>query len=585
MKKLLFLGMLILPILLSAISVTASTNLTTLSLTDRLEYSIKITAEERIDISEPAPPKIENFSFVNMNSSSRTSTTIQNFKSHTEHVRSYTYYYIPLRTGESIIPSQEIRIGNKTYKTQEIKLRIVDSGSSGSSQSAPPISPGFDFDDPNLPWSANRMTGNTTILAFPQRQEVYKGQPTIISYYLYTDQMVRSFNLEDERDFPGYGKSNYEQPNTLNYETVTHQGKRFQRALIKRLMLLPNDTGEMQVPTLRGTARIYELGYRNTIVSSEPAWLNVLPLPTDGMPESFSGAVGSFEISDNVSADQVSLGEAITYSIRIAGTGNFNQFSHPELPANNAQVSSPMVVDRLNAGIEGTRTLYYTIIPSEKGTYTLGPVTFNWFDPEQEKYCSFQSEPRQIEVKGANVLGYFSGLLDKDNPQTLRPMISRDTYPDHVNIIYTFWYWLLVVIILGATAFSGYLAWHKAKARNNPEDFARMMADKALKKYLAEASLAVKNLSEDFYSLAEKGLMKYLRDKYGFPNRYSTAEILEHLRDKDVPETTMQETKDFIEICERQRFSPDKKKSSEIMEDYQKLRHIVNLYSKKGKKR
>jgi hypothetical protein len=585
MKKLLLLSLMLLPILLVAISVTASTNRTTLSLADRLEYSIQITAEDRINISEPAPPYIENFSFVNMRSSSRSSTTIQNFRSRTEHVRSYTYYYIPLRTGESSVPSQEIRIGSRSYKTQEIKLQVVDSATSGGGQSSPAMPPGFDFDDPDLPWSANRLAGNTMILAYPQRQRIYRGQPAIVSYYLYTDQMVRSFNLEDERDFPGYGKSNYEQPGNLAYETVTHQGKRFQRALIKRLMLLPNDTGEMQVPIIRGRARIYEFGYMNQSVSSEPAWLNVLPLPTEDMPESFSGAVGTFEISDDLSAEQISLGEAITYSIRIAGTGNFNQFSHPELPVDNAQVSSPIAIDRLNAGIEGSRTLYYTIIPTQKGIYSLEPVSFSWFDPDLGRYLHFQSQPRQIEVKSANVLSYFSGLLETGNPQTLRPMLSRDVYPEHVNIMYSFWYWLLVSIILAGTAFSAYLAWHKAKERNNPEDFARLMADKALKKYLADASLAVKNLSDDFYALAENGLMKYLRDKYGLSNRYSTSQILEHLRQKNLPEDTMQETKDFIEICERERFSPQKRTGTELLEDYQRLRHVVSLYSKKGSRK
>jgi len=585
MKKLLCLLLALIPIVGFATTVTASVNRNTLDMADRLEYSLQIKSESRIDISEPAPPQIENFSFVNMRSKTSSSTVIRNFKSQSEHIITYIYYYIPQGPGSSKIPAQDIRVGTKVYTTHEIELIVVDSGSGARGQNAPGISPGFDFDDPDLAWSANRLAGETVILAYPPRQQVYRGQPAIISYYLYTDQMVRSFNLEDEQDFPGYGKSIYDQPNTLNYETVTYQGKRFQRALVKRLMLLPNATGEMQAPILSGRARIYEFGYLNQRVRSEAAWLEVLPLPQVNVPPSFTGAVGTFEVSDDLSADKVSLGEAITYSLRISGTGNFNQFTHPDMPVTQAQMTAPMAIDRLNAGVEGSRTLHYTIIPSERGSFILPSLSFSWFDPSTGRYQTFHSQEREIEVKSANVISYFSGLLETGNPQSLRPMLSRNSYPQQSNFLRSFWYWLAVALIFASTGFSAYLAWLKHKARNNPEDYARIMADKALKKYLSEASEAVKSLSEDFYSLAENGLLKYLSDKYGISSRLSVAEKLDKLEDKNLAKTTLEETRAFIGICEEQRFSPQKRGADKILEDYQRLRRIVNLYSKKGVKR
>jgi hypothetical protein len=139
------------------------------------------------------------------------------------------------------------------------------------------------------------------------------------------------------------------------------------------------------------------------------------------VPDSFTGAVGSFEVSGNVSSEELSLGEAITFTLRVKGRGNFNQFGNPAFPETPAQVSSPVTVDKLNAGIEGVRTLYYTIIPHDKGVYTLPELSFSWFDPSSGSYRTYKSDAAQISVKSANVISYFSGLLDGSAPRACNP--------------------------------------------------------------------------------------------------------------------------------------------------------------------
>ncbi|MCK9583788.1 MAG: BatD family protein [Candidatus Cloacimonetes bacterium] len=582
MKRYLLLTVMLLPMILLAVTVTASVNKPRLSLAERLELTLEIKSESSITMSEPSPPSFELFTFVNMRSASRSSTTLTGFKMETQHLRSYIYSYIPQKEGKTTIPAQEIRVGNKVYSSSAISVTIVKSSSNSQAQSSPGISPGFDFDDPDLPWSADRIAGSTLILAYPKLQKVYKGQPAVISYYLYTDQMVRSFNLEGEKDFPGYGKSDYESPTMLNYETVNYNGHRYQRALIKRLVLLPNEAGELQAPLLQGRARIYEFGYLNQRVHSEPAWLEVSALPKSNVPEDFGGAVGRFEVSDNLSAESLSLGEALTFSVRIAGRGNFNQFAHPHFPESSAQISSPMAIDRLSAGVDGSRTLYYTIIPKDKGIYTLPPLSFSWFDPDHGDYRHYASKQREIQVKGTTVVSYFSSLLESGKAQSIRPMLSRHSYPAHHNYLKQIWYWLLVAIILAASIFSAYIAWHKAKKHRNPEEYNQMMADKALKKYLEEASEAAKNLSQDFYTLAQNGLMRYLAEKYGVSNRLSTPEKIAELQQKQIPEQLISDLNAFIDLCERQRFSPQKRDAAKLMEDHHQLRHIVSSFSKKG---
>ncbi|MDD4806359.1 MAG: BatD family protein, partial [Candidatus Cloacimonetes bacterium] len=302
----------LLPVLLGAISVKASVNKNTLSTADRLEYTIEVSNEGSFTMSEPSPPQIGNFSFVNMRSSSSSSSTIVNFKRSTRVSRTFIYYYIPKAEGKTTIPAQQVRVVNKVYSTPAFEINVVKPVGSNPSQQGPAVDPFDVYTDPDLPWSASRMQGKTLLLAQMQHRKVFKGQPVVVSYYLYTDQMVRSFNLEEEQDFPGYGKSVYEQPTMLDYERVDYQGKRFQRALIKRLVLLPNETGRVQIPRMRGSARIYEFGYMSQNITSNNEYLEVLPLPDTNVPEAYAGAVGSFQVSESISTTKISLGEAVT---------------------------------------------------------------------------------------------------------------------------------------------------------------------------------------------------------------------------------------------------------------------------------
>lgn len=570
----------LLPWALGAINVTASVNKYTITMAERLEYSLQVSSESSFSMSEPSPPQIPNFSFVNMRSSSSSSSSIVGFRTTRTVSRTFTYIYNPRSEGSTKIPAQQIRVANKVYTTPEFEVTVVKAVGSSSPQTGRAIDPNDIFNDPDLPWSASGIQGNTMILAQLQSNKVYRAQPVIVSYYLYTDQMVRSFNLDEERDYPGYGKSVYEQPSMLNYEVVNYQGKRFQRALIKRIVLLPNETGTLQVPRLKGTARIYEFGYLSQSLTSQDKYLEVQPLPTARVPQSFNGAVGTFHLSETISAKDISLGEAITFSLRIAGTGNFNHFANPQFESGAAQISSPVAVDRLNAGIDGSRTLYYTIIPSEKGSFSLPGLSFAWFDPDLGGYREYQSPQLAINVKAANVISYFSGLLDSGMPKTMHPMLVRPYYPNYRNYLHTIWYWVLVsLIILGLSA-SAFFALNEKRRRSDPASHARQKADRKLKRFISESGEAAKRGSKDFYALAERGFTQYLTDKYGIAKGISSADKVRLLVEQGVPQDLVQLSADFLNGCALARFSPEEIPALKISEDYIVLNQLVAAFAK-----
>lgn len=574
MRKSLFLALIILslPFILSAQRVKASVNKFTLTLSDILEYTIEISSEGKIQISEPPAPSFNGFRYNGIRSSQTHSTSIVNGKIQNLHSYSFYYRYIPLAEGKYQLPSQSIKVANRSFATPAFEITVI--------KGANPPPKADRQEDYYSPWGGNRLEGSTYFGVESERNRAYIGQPVIVSYYLYTDQMVRSFNLEDERDFGGYGKSIYEQPQSLDYQVVSVQGSRFQRALIKRIAIIPNQAGRLQLPQLRGTARVYNFGYLSKEIVSSDKYLEVIALPSTGTPKNFLGAVGSFQVSEELNSKEISLGEAISYQLKISGKGNFNHFANPQFAGSSAQISSPVAMEKLNAGIEGYRKLYYTIIPTEKGSFEIPRLEFSWFDPALGAYQSFRSKPQTIKVKSANVMSYHGGLWKGGAPRTLNPMRLRPQYPPQPNYLKSWWYWVLAIAILIILGLAIYRAHTERERLLNPAKYLSKRAGGNLKRYLQDAEQAAQEQSMDFYLLAERGFQDFLSEKYGIARGLSNAEKVELLAEKGIPQDLCQKTAIFLERCALGRYSPEALEADIIQQDLVNLRLLTSAFAK-----
>jgi hypothetical protein len=137
-----------------------------------------------------------------------------------------------------------------------------------------------------------------------------------------------------------------------------------------------------------------------------------------------------------------------------------------------------------------------------------------------------------------------------------------------------------VALILLFLLISGINAYDVARQRAHPAQYARKAADKALQKYLREATAAARALSPSFYTLAENGLMRYLTDKYSISNHLSTAAKIESLRSLGIPEDVLQRTIAFLDTCARARFMPSDASAVNMDADLDALQPLVNSFSR-----
>ena len=137
-------------------------------------------------------------------------------------------------------------------------------------------------------------------------------------------------------------------------------------------------------------------------LESNPLALTIKPLPA--APADFSGAVGDFTFTSKVVPVTAAVGEPVTWTIELAGTGNWPDIAGlpPREVSNDFQVVQPKSKRTMKDGalFEGTLSEDVVLVPSRPGAYRLAPVRFTYFDTKSGTYKVIASEPVTVTVTG-----------------------------------------------------------------------------------------------------------------------------------------------------------------------------------------
>ena len=139
---------------------------------------------------------------------------------------------------------------------------------------------------------------------------------------------------------------------------------------------------------------------------SEKAALKVEELPAADRPDEFNGAVGSFTMSVEAKPTELQLGDPITLTVTIDGTGSIEQLAPPAIDKRNFKGYEPEV--RTEARLKGDRVqgqLLCTQIltPQTAELMAIPGIAFAYFDPAQKRYVRLRQEPIPISVGAARV--------------------------------------------------------------------------------------------------------------------------------------------------------------------------------------
>jgi len=555
-------------------------------------FSITFTANA--DIDDFKPPIFEGFQLLSgPNRSQNSSISFVNGKVSQNIAISYSFILYAITKGDFTIAPATCSINGDQYATKSLNIVVVDGGSSNNARGNVGAS-----ESPDL----LKVTDEELFIeTFIDQKKVYQGEQILLTHKIFTLVPVSNLSVDKLSSYPGFWSINLLDNNEqLKQYNQTLNGKDYIVADLKREAVFAQKTGKLEIPPMELSCVAKIPTNKKKTASNDPffdsffndpffnnayqsiekklftksIFVDVMPLPSQGKPSDFSGAVGEFNISSNI--DQLSLktNEAVIVKYTVSGAGNIDLI--PDLKVQfpgNFEVYDPKVSTnsrKSSSGVSGYKIFEYTLIPRSAGTYEIPSISFSFFNPKSKRYESKTTDAYEIQVEKSN-LGSSSNMTFAGKNKEDIHYIGQDirylaAYPYKLQLIsshffgsslfYVFLFLPLALVILIV------IIWRKEiKKRSNEGLMKNKQATKLAKKRLKKASDFLKSGNDqDFYVELSQALWGYIADKFNIPLSVLSVETVhDYLVDKKVSEVLISEFTQTLNDCEYARFAPGNK--------------------------
>jgi len=503
--------------------------------------------------------------------------------------KTYSYTLAPTARGTFNIKQASIVIDGKTYKSLAKKVEVTAAVEKPNDQMTVD-----DFADDNL-----------HLVADVSKTDPYLNEEISVVYKLYVSPSIRVSNYRP-LDNPKYNNfwSQDIPVQRLNAENGTYKGKAYRYVILKRVVLYPQKSGELDieplsldvtvdVPTNKRDffgGRIYT--QTNKTVSAGKRTINVNALPTAGKPTNFGGAVGEFDFTVSTTKTSLNASESLQAIVEVNGKGNLKLFQlpKPEFPS-SLEVYDPEHNENVRttlAGMRGKISDSYTIVPSFKGKYPMPSIAFSYFNPKTAKYNTINSGEILINViEGPTNTSITSGGTISNSKQAvvttgnqfiflkLKPNLTaiKKNYFFGSKRFYLWWLAPLLLIPIAVV--------FRKKREAIADDVAGnriKRANKLARKYLSEAKKTL-GIKDAFYVALEKALHNYLKAKLKIEtSEFSKDKIATLLNAKEVDEPTRDGFVGLLKNCEMARYSPFS--DVQMHQDYDKASEVISYLDK-----
>lgn len=556
------------------VSVEAVVSANKISLKEGMQLTLTIHGGGTGGIDPVQLPKIEGFDANYVGPSTKISIMNGQYASE----KSFNYNLFPNTTGHFQIPAIPVVVKGQTYQTQPIHIEVVDAPAGQTTESEQTLQ---DVKDRIL------------ILLSTPKASVYVGEKVPISIRLLVTQLpVRNVQFPSF-DKDGFTMEEIEQPKQYNdvYKGVKYDVVDFQTYIYPtRSGELPfgpvNIVGKLLYKTQQSPGdsffgNLFEsYQERPLTVTSEGLKLNVLPLPTAGQPQNFSGAVGKLHFTMTAGPAEVKVGDPVTVRMNLTGSGNFKSIKMPVIASPLFKSYDPQIKDTPEGKVSEQ-----IIIPTGTDSIEVPAVSFDFFNPETGQYQTIRQGPFPIKVTavaenqefkavGFNALG--QGQPAGQTVDYVRTYII-EPFKTVGGWFRTWVAWVIVVGILGMVG--GWVAWQRWNARLASDSaFARRRG--AYKNANQSILMAAKHLDagrpKDFYHALSRTLSTYLSDRFNAPAGTMSAETaLPLLQKHHIPQEFQSAVKEIYTACDHVLFAGGSGDGQRMVQDLDKLKTLL----------
>jgi hypothetical protein len=307
---------------------------------------------------------------------------------------------------------------------------------------------------------------------------------------------------------------------------------------------------------------------KSLTLHTDGAVVKIKPLPNQGRPAGFSGAVGKFDIASEASSTTGSTGDPLTFKISITGHGNFDRVTSSGLPANSDWKSykpRARLESANSSGTSGTKTFEQSIVPVKAGAQQIPAVSFSYFDPDTESYVTKTTVPISVQITQNTAAPAAVVSAAADTPMTSPDGLAADeVIPAHAAsslrpLVHTPWFIVVNTMMLAALVIGA--LWRTVSNRHarNPQRLEREAAEKELRESLAamDAALRAKDAPR-FFDAARSALQTRLATLWQVPaDRVTISEIRTRLNGRGEEMRAVFRTADEIAYSGRRFTAPD----------------------------
>ncbi len=424
-------------------------------------------------------------------------------------------------------------------------------------------------------------TAGTPELAFVKlvipRQQVYLGETIPVDIQCYCQQAA---NIQR----PRLEASGFSMGTVTDYDKPYHQGQyagQVYNQLVFHAPITPAKTGALTLGPASWSLSLL-LGPRDffgnftqsrpVTVNSDPLEIQVLPLPTNGAPPDFNGAIGTFQIASfEVGPTNLAVGDPITLKIRISGSGSFNSVTlaqnQPEWrefklypPASKFEPTDPLET-------EGSKYFETVALPQNTAIKELPAFSFSFFDPANKTYRMLTSPAVPITVRPTAATPQPT-VLSSAPPPTDTPPPAREIV--HIKpalgkigraetpFILRPEFWALQAVM--PLIWIGAVVWRRRRENlaNNPRLVRQREVARLTRQGLKELPMLAKsNKRDEFYATVFRLLQEVLGERLELPASGITEAVLDGLNTAEKGSDALTSARELFQICNQYRYAPE----------------------------
>lgn len=404
---------------------------------------IQFVIENAKEIGDLQPPDFTDFTIVQ---GPNQSTGMSMVNGVTSQYRGISYVLRPKKTGTLTIKPATAIVDGQKLRTNPIQISVHNQSTQGNTKtpgfgplpdpSWPTAQPPVDMDEVVRPGENvdDKIRKNFFIRVDVSKTDCFVGEPIVATYKLYARLRSES-KVTRHPSLNGFSVYDMIDPTDDRVSVEKVNGKNFSVHIIRKSQLIPLQAGDATLDPVELDNNIYfvradagsskssgqGLGglldrlfepevsgtpfTQHIVLESKPVMVHVKPLPEEGKPADFNGAVGKYSITASLNTREVDTGDAANLSVSIKGAGNLPLINAPTIdwPVNmeSYDVSNKENIDKTVAPLGGSKTYSYSFICTKPGKYILPPVKMNYFDPAAKVYKNIESDPLNLTVKAS----------------------------------------------------------------------------------------------------------------------------------------------------------------------------------------